>query len=177
MAEPKRNRIEREQALAQVAEMYLHGRTQASIGQELGVSQQQVSYDLKILQGRWQKSAMMNMEAVKARELAKVDTLEREYWQAWEASKGEQQRSVIEKSANADIPARARVWKENRNGDPRFLDGIQWCIERRCKILGIDAPTKVDMRVQDLDAAIDAELAKLATGSQVHAPLAAEGAQ
>jgi len=24
-------------------------------------------------------------------------------------------------------------------GDPRFLTGVQWCIERRCKILGIDA--------------------------------------
>ena len=30
-------------------------------------------------------------------------------------------------------------------GDPRFLAGVQWCIERRCKIIGIDAPTKSEL--------------------------------
>lgn len=27
-------------------------------------------------------------------------------------------------------------------GDTKFLAGVQWCIERRCKLLGLDAPSK-----------------------------------
>jgi hypothetical protein len=27
-------------------------------------------------------------------------------------------------------------------GDPRFLNGVQWCIDRRAKLLGLDAPSK-----------------------------------
>ena len=25
-------------------------------------------------------------------------------------------------------------------GDPRFLMGIQWCINKRCELMGLDAP-------------------------------------
>jgi hypothetical protein len=28
------------------------------------------------------------------------------------------------------------------SGDPRYLQGIQWCIDRRAKMLGLDAPSK-----------------------------------
>lgn len=38
-------------------------------------------------------------------------------------------------------------------GDPRFLAGIQWCIDRRAKLLGLDAPTKsinAQMTVDDM---------------------------
>lgn len=30
-------------------------------------------------------------------------------------------------------------------GDPRYLAGVQWCIEIRCKLLGIEAPKRVDV--------------------------------
>ena len=34
---------------------------------------------------------------------------------------------------------------EGRIGDPRFLTVLDNCIERRCKILGIEAPKRLDL--------------------------------
>ena len=32
-----------------------------------------------------------------------------------------------------------------KKGEPRFLQGVHGCIERRCKILGLDAPRKQEV--------------------------------
>ena len=32
-----------------------------------------------------------------------------------------------------------------RDGDPRFLEGIFKCIDKRCKMLGLDAPAKQEI--------------------------------
>jgi hypothetical protein len=34
------------------------------------------------------------------------------------------------------------VRKEAREGNPAFLAGVQWCINKRCEIFGFDAPKK-----------------------------------
>jgi transcriptional antiterminator len=87
MAANTRSAAQREQDLGRVAELYLRGSTQGEIARQLGVSRQQISYDLKVLQKRWQEAALHDFNARKAQELAKVDELERAYWQAWQDSK------------------------------------------------------------------------------------------
>lgn len=37
---------------------------------------------------------------------------------------------------------------EQRNGNLAYLSGVQWCIDRRCKILGLDAPIKAQINAQ-----------------------------
>ena len=37
----------------------------------------------------------------------------------------------------------AAIRKAEQTGDPRYLAGVQWCVEQRCKILGLNAPQKV----------------------------------
>jgi hypothetical protein len=37
---------------------------------------------------------------------------------------------------------KAAMRKEERDGNPEFLKGVQWCINKRCEILGFDAPKK-----------------------------------
>lgn len=130
-----------------IADLYLKGRIQADIAQEIGVSQQTISNDLKALHREWLDSALVDFNEAKAQELAKIDRLEREYWQAWERS-CEDAETVTEKaraSRGAEKPDSVEKTKQAKGqaGDPRFLAGIQWCIERRCKILGIDAPNKI----------------------------------
>lgn len=143
MAAPKRTPFERERDLEITAGMYLRGMTQAAIGKRIGVSQRQISSDLKLLQKRWQQSALVDIDAVKGKELAKIDALERTYWQAWRKSQKESQRtSTSKKGMGEDGEIVARVDKESQVGDPRYLQGVQWCIERRCKIVGIDAPAR-----------------------------------
>src|SRR5215472_19251006 len=86
MAAKTRAPLERERDLRETTALYLRGLTQAEIAQRLNVSRQQIGYDLKLLQRRWQESALADFNAKKAAELAKVDELERTYWEAWERS-------------------------------------------------------------------------------------------
>ena len=86
MATKSRSPLERERDLRQTAALYLRGLTQGEIAQRLNVSRQQIGYDLKVLQRRWQESALGDFHAKKAAELAKVDELERTYWEAWQRS-------------------------------------------------------------------------------------------
>ena len=153
MAAPKRSRLQREKDLTEISRLYLAGKVQAEIADMLKVSQQQVSYDLAILRGRWQRAANTNIGELKARELAKVDRLELEYWDAWQRSleadktiktKGKVQQVDDNTHFIREQPAEQTAHTDS--GDPRYLQGVQWCIERRCKILGIDAPEKVEQR-------------------------------
>ena len=82
MARPSRTKLERERDLAMIADYYLSGRTQADIAKRLHVSRQQVGYDVKVLQKRWQAAALQKIDRAKWEELAKIDNLEREHWRA-----------------------------------------------------------------------------------------------
>jgi predicted transcriptional regulator len=164
MATNKRTPIERESDLVKIAGLYFQGKTQADIAKELTITQQQVSYDLKSLQTRWVEAGKELIDAAKGRELAKIDNLEREYWQAYKLSQKEF-RSVSAKRNRIAVPevengktvtktgkiTELNVKRENRVGDARYLSGVAWCIERRCKLLGLDAPIKTDNKVEILD--------------------------
>jgi predicted transcriptional regulator len=126
-----------------VAEAYLCGITQMQIAEKLGVTQATISNDLKALRKAWQKSALVDIDQMKEQELAKIDRLESEYWQAWEASKGVKRIKTGEKRAGQE--GRASVREEDRTGDPRYLRGVMDCIDKRCKILGIEAPIRREL--------------------------------
>ena len=54
------------------------------------------------------------------------------------------------------------VWDEAIDGDRGAFDRALRVLERRAKLLGIDAPTKTDIRIAELDDAIERELARVA---------------
>ena len=147
---PKRTEFEREAQLVEIKDWYLRGETQMSIAAKLSLSQSQISRDISTIQRRWRESSLVDINEARQRELERIDALEREYWVAWEASKGEQQRSTASKMGDT---SRAQITKYESAGDPRFLAGVQWCVEQRCKILGLLAAVK-----QDINATIDGEL-------------------
>jgi hypothetical protein len=161
LARPKRTPLEREQDLAKLAQAYLAGKTQAEIAQELNITQQQISYDLGVLQERWVKSALNDIDKAKAQELAKLDNLEREYWVGWVDSKKEYRGTTAERTRGKNFGTKVQIKKEQRLGDPRFLDGVKSCIERRCKILGLEAPTKAQV---SFDKMTNDELINFITG-------------
>ena len=151
MAANKRRSIQIERDRREIADLYLQGWTQQRIADHINadkergytLSQRMISYDLLALQKKWQHSALVDIDAAKAQELAKLDRLEREYWDAWERSCGVMETERI--SGDATKPSSIVKTSKNRDGDPRFLQGVMGCIDRRCKILGVDAPAKVDM--------------------------------
>ncbi len=122
---PKRSRDQRDQDLVVIAELYLKGKSQAEIAGNIGqirdytLSQQQISGDLRTIRKRWLESSIRDFDAQRAQELAKIDYLELTYWDSWEQS--------TKDSVNA----------------PKFLAGVQWCINKRCEVLGLNAPAKV----------------------------------
>ena len=148
MAAKRRTPLEREHDLRETAALYLRGLTQEEIAQRLGVSRQQIGYDLRLLQRRWQKSALADFHGKKAAELARVDELERTYWRAWEQSGQAREVTTQERTQGGaghadEARLRAGLRKEQRDGNPDFLRGVERCIEMRCKILGAFAALKV----------------------------------
>jgi uncharacterized protein YerC len=67
---------------SEVSKLYLAGKTQMEISEVFGVTQACISKDLRAIQDQWQADALMTFDKIKQRELAKIDTLEREYWDA-----------------------------------------------------------------------------------------------
>lgn len=166
MAKPKRTEFQRESDLERIASLYLRGWRQSDIASEIGLSRQQVGYDLKTIQNRWRTQTTINLDEAKQRELARLDELEREYWAAWEASKGERTKARQEKNVTGAV-TKASMEKEQRDGNPAFLAGVMTCIDRRCKLLGLDAPVKTQNIEIDLSKLTDDQLARVANGEDV----------
>jgi hypothetical protein len=128
----------------EIAGLYLQGWTQAEIGAKLGLSRQQIGYDLAAVRQEWLRSTLVNFDAKKAEELARIDRLEREYWAAWEKSRNGHETTTTEQTTTPQGErSKAAIRREDQPGDPRYLAGVQWCIEQRCKVLGLNAPHKV----------------------------------
>lgn len=160
MAAPKRTPTQRAYDLTRITEMYLKGRRQVDIAAELGVTQQQVSYDIQEIHRRWRESDLINIGEAKQRELDRIDELERTYWNAWEKSCGERKRTKQETSADGKKEKdkgriRASVETEQLLGNPAYLAGIDSCVDKRCKVLGLYAPTKVAPTTPDGDEPYD----------------------
>jgi hypothetical protein len=130
---------------AAIAERYLRGEYQSTIAAALGLDQATVSRDLALLQREWEARAAATIDAAKAAELAKIDALERTYWAAWEASTQPQKRT---KTADRAGTKSAEVGSVTRDGNPAFLAGVLGCVDRRCKLLGLDAPVNFRLLMQ-----------------------------
>ncbi len=139
MAAPKSTTPQQREAhLTKVAELYLQGRYQHEIAAALGVVQQQISYDLKVLQKRWMAASLASIDEHKARELARLDELERTYWASWQRSRTAKETTTTKKAESGGTGRlEAGVRKEERDGNPAFLAGVERCIELRCKLMGI----------------------------------------
>lgn len=153
MAPTKQALFVREDRYQQVTTLYLRGWTQKQIAAEVGVTQGMISQDLKEIQRRWREETAFNLDEAKGKELARLDELERECWAAWEQSKSERTKARQEtggkgRDGKATV-TKASMEKEQRDGNPAFLQAVLSCIDRRCKLLGLDAPTKSELTGKD----------------------------
>lgn len=189
MAEPKRTEFQAERDREEIARMYLRGETQQAITDYLNrtyysaspLSRQQISYDVRLLIERWVKSSVNHIDQRKAIELAKIDRLENEYWDAWIRSKENAEVEITEQIGTRQkqktvkdepqeitiIPERVKKYKrvEGQSGNPAFLEGVLKCIAKRCEILGLDAPKKFE--VKDVKKLSDEELLAITEGKNV----------
>ncbi len=175
MATMKRTEFQRERDLVDLADMYLTGNiSQTKMVEFIAknrpytLNDSTISQDLAEVRRRWQVKYLTSMDEAKTRELAHVDKLEQAYWDGWLRSIESKNREIselIEDSSKYEIPKdgpesrlrppiplpvhtrkKAKKMTENRDGDPRMLDGIKWCIDQRCRILGLLAPTELSIK-------------------------------
>jgi hypothetical protein len=166
MPSHKRSEIQIEKDREKISEWYLQGWSQRRIAAELRLSQNQIKYDLKIIQARWLQNTMMNLDEAKSKEVAKLYQIEKQAHEAWERSQNDFKATTISgKTVKIEIidpetgevirteeklkPTGQVIHTETRPGDPRFLDQVNKCIERRCKLLGLDAPGKQEHTGKD----------------------------
>ena len=138
-----RSNSEKARDRRRVAELYLKGWLQADIAKEIGRSQSTVGRDLLELRKQWLESSLVDTDKAKAKELARIDVLEREAWDAWLRSQ-EDVETVTQRAyelKGVPIKEAKRVVK-GQTGDPRYLDRVSWCIQQRSKILDLEAATK-----------------------------------
>lgn len=165
----KRSDEQREADLALISKLLLReNMSKTEIAQEISknrpyqLSTSMVNIDVNLLLSRWRDTYLSDTDILKGRELRRIDELESAYWDSYERSlKGAS--SVIENitefssedkigmdDSNAEETGRvkkatSRKSVSERDGEVRFLNGIQWCINKRCEILGLNAPLKTEM--------------------------------
>jgi len=153
----------------QVASLYVRGNYQSEIAKALGISQAQVSYDLQAVQRAWLASSIRDFDALKAEQLAKIDAVERNSWEAWTRSQ-QPRESTLQESVDGKRKMSRRL--ENQAGDPRFLERIQKCIDQRCEILGLHGTKRYHI---DWDSLSDEQLIRIASGEEIAQVLGGHG--
>lgn len=157
-----RTKVERQQDMVLEVRMYLQGYSFQEIADVLKdvrpyhITAQAITKDINIILSEWRRTYISDIDTLKAKELEHVNVLEKAYWEGYERSLRDTESitsvQVDDKLASV-VPhgkqqptltrRRTQIKKEKRDGNPEFLDGIRWCIEQRCKILGINAPQKI----------------------------------
>ncbi len=174
----KRTLTEREADLVLIARWYLEGLNHYQIADRLSrlrgyeITRRQVEASVHDLYRRWRLSYLSDINTLKVRELARIDKLESEYWDAWEKSKRELEEEEstrvedvhggeAERGSGLQSYKREKVVRRRMERDPndKFLQGVQWCIEKRCQIFGLNAAHTVNInwRKQAEQAGIDPE--------------------
>lgn len=94
--------------------------------------------DLKQLLINWKREHEENIDLYITKELSKLDKIEAELWDAWERSK----KRIVSKIRQSGLK---KARSETFAGNPRYLELVLSVQQRRAKLLGLDAPVKVDM--------------------------------
>lgn len=163
----KRNnphRFEMDQRRGKVAELYVRGHSINAIAEAVGVSKHTVIRDMREVRAQWREQYADTFQRYTLEQIRKIDAVEQEAWEAWQASKQDAVTISRKEPSDGDIETTTTV--KGQTGDPRYLEAILRAIERRSKLLGLDAPEKVQWLIKDEQAGDDedgdsAELAKV----------------
>jgi hypothetical protein len=170
----RRTDEERERDRVLIARMYVRGKSQHDMAIELShhydnvrISPGAIGSDLKAIRQAWLQSTLIDFNAAKSKELARLDEMEREAWDAWERSKEKHVRIEYEISDDqvpfsadkiADVKRKKRKKViEATVGDIRYLEMIERTITARCNIMGLFEAQRiqVDWRAEALQSGLD----------------------
>jgi len=128
-----------------VAKYFAQGLTQLEIGEKVKVDRSVVSRDLKALEKEWIEAAVDEIAQYKAKEIIKINNMEREAYEAWEKSKREKETKSKKQSGTTEGGrTEVAIKTESNFGDTKYFQVVQWCIDKRCKLLGLDSPKRLE---------------------------------
>jgi hypothetical protein len=156
---------EREQDLPYVAQLYVRGIPMGEIAEAIekrhGIGVRCYAYaiseDIVRIRQEWINSSLIEFNERRAIELAHLDQLENEYWKAWKDScttktvseniSQTEQVIVAGQIHNLETTSSKEIISPT-DGNPLYLQGVERCIDKRCKILGLLSPQvfQVDWR-------------------------------
>lgn len=160
-----RTEAETEQDLPYIAQLYVRGIPVTEIAQaveqkrawEIVCTTDSVKKDITRIRQEWINSSLVEFNERRAMELAHLDTLEAAYWEAWQDSRTTKRvaENVIETEQviiageikNLETTSNKEIISPG-DGNPLYLQGVERCIDKRCKILGLLSPQtfQVDWR-------------------------------
>jgi len=110
---------------ATIARLYLKGYSGQEIASKVGVSESQVSRDIKAVAELWRETALQDIGERKAQDLAELALVRRELWSAWYSSK-------------------------KRKADPRFMSEILKALKQSSELLGYHGSQKIRIDYENL---------------------------
>ena len=149
-------------------ELRVLGWSQPQIAADLGITQAAVCKLLKRVETCFLRELAETVGRQQARQALRLEHLFAEAMRAWHESKADSTRRRQRKTQGGDgLDATvAEIVVENQHGDPRYLDEARKTLADARKLLGLDAPQKVDLRASrdpydDMtEEALRAELAR-----------------
>lgn len=148
-----------------ISRLYVQGYTSTYIAhwisenRDYTLSPQTIRADIKNIIEEWREQYLPDIDTMKVAELARIDAVIREAWEGWYSSRKEKESTETERTlqetkahvkGSTPVPifeeSKSKLKTENRDGDARFLEVIDKCIARRTKILGIEAPSRHEIK-------------------------------
>lgn len=129
-------------------------------------SLQTVKRDVDTLLKEWQENRLGDTEKKITSELARIDLVIKEAWEMWEKSKEDYEKKKAKQKGKPKLDQQGvqigvtTTYQEMQSeeyrarGDARYLDIIVRCIERRCKLLGLDKET-IDLNTKIEDGKLE----------------------
>ena len=140
---------------SKLAGLYLHGVSTTEMAVRVGLTRRTVQAELVAIRDDWKGRTQIDFESAIAQQLDRVDLVEKYAFEGWERSltrKTVETKQAV-RTVNGQVD-RATVRAETGNGDPAFLARMSWCIEQRCRILGLEKPREVTIQGTFVDIAM-----------------------
>lgn len=170
----RRTDKQRKRDLLIIADLYLKGHSYTEIAESLEkesgylLARPTIIRDVSEAIKDWAKRAEERVNTIVGEELAKIDHLEMHYWRIYEEfdpnATGKTWDDDEDVGGFAALIEGMTLGKKSKPTDLRLqaMAGIQWCIDRRIKLLGADSPDRSEINVNIRTSDVNAEIAQLA---------------
>jgi hypothetical protein len=155
----------------EIARLYLEGKTLPMISAATRLSITTIKRDLRKIRERWLAASAQTFAERRAVELKRIDQLEAEAWRAWEESKQPAIATKVRSGGNGQGAAskETSITRSPREGDASYMEVVVSCIDKRCRIYGLYAPSRISPAEADtlLDQLIDEEAERQARDNRI----------